>query len=99
MPAVAITDIDNMMGVYHFVENIFKENFAEIKEKGFDIKKPEPEEIFEAFRKEKCLKPIVGIELKVVDDHTDKTKKDNGYATVFLAKNMNGYKNLIKLAS
>ncbi len=99
MPAVAITDIDNMMGVYHFVESIYKENFEEIKEKGFNIKKPKPEEVFEAFRKEKCLKPIVGIELKVVDDHTDKSKKDNGYATVFLAKNMNGYKNLIKLAS
>jgi len=99
MSAVAITDIDNMMGVYHFVENIYKENFADIKEKGFDIKKPTSEQIFEAFKKEKSLKPIVGIELKVVDDHTDKSKKDNGYATVFLAKNMNGYKNLIKLAS
>lgn len=42
---------------------------------------------------------IVGVELNVCKDHEDKTVKDNGYGTVFLAKNERGYKNLVKLAS
>ena len=42
---------------------------------------------------------IVGVELNVCKDHKNKTQKDNGFPTVFLAKNKNGYKNLIKLCS
>ncbi len=79
MPAVAITDEDNMMGAFHFVQQILKHN-----------KKAEEHE---------KLKPIVGVELHVVEDHTDKSKKDTGYPTVFLAKNKAGYHNLIKLSS
>lgn len=45
------------------------------------------------------IKPIVGCELNVCENHQDRTKKDNGYATVFLAKNKNGYHNLAKLSS
>ncbi|HAI00039.1 MAG TPA: DNA polymerase III subunit alpha, partial [Flavobacteriales bacterium] len=45
------------------------------------------------------LKPIVGAELNVCKDMHDKSKKDDGYPTVFLAKNKNGYHNLAKLAS
>ena len=79
MPAIAITDIDNMMGAFHFVSKLEKFN---------SDKEPE-----------KQIKPILGVELKVVDDHTDRSKKDNGFATIFLAKNKNGYQNLIKLTS
>ena len=45
------------------------------------------------------IKPIVGAELNVCKDMHDKSKKDDGYPTVFLAKNKNGYHNLAKLAS
>ena len=79
MPAVAVTDTGNMMGVFHFVSEIEKAN------------KDLPED--------QKIKPIIGIELNVVDDHTKKNVKDNGYPTVFLAKNKQGYQNLIKLSS
>ncbi len=79
MPAVAITDSNNMMGVFHFVSAIEKHN----------QNKPENEQI----------KPLVGVELNVVNDHTKKDVKDNGYATIFIAKNKKGYQNLIKLTS
>ncbi|MGB1100055.1 MAG: DNA polymerase III subunit alpha, partial [Flavobacteriales bacterium] len=45
------------------------------------------------------IKPIVGAELNVCRDMNDKSVKDDGYPTVFLAKNKNGYHNLAKLAS
>ena len=45
------------------------------------------------------IKPIVGIELNVCKDMNDKSTKDDGYSTVFLAKNKAGYHNLVKLAS
>lgn len=47
----------------------------------------------------KQLKPIVGCELNICGDRLDKTKKDNGYQVVFLAKNKNGYHNLAKMSS
>ena len=31
------------------------------------------------------IKPIVGCEFNICDDHKDKTKKDNGYQVVLLA--------------
>src|SRR5699024_9696367 len=45
------------------------------------------------------LKAIVGCEFNICEDHTDRTHKDNGYQVVFLAKNKNGYQNMIKMAS
>ena len=45
------------------------------------------------------IKPIVGSEFNICKNHQDKTKKDNGYFQVLLAKNHQGYKNLIKLSS
>ncbi len=45
------------------------------------------------------IKPIVGIELNVCDDMHDRSHKDDGNASVFLAKNKKGYHNLIKLSS
>ena len=45
------------------------------------------------------IKPIVGCEFYVCDDHKDKTRRDNGYQIVFLAKNKEGYHNLAKLSS
>tara|TARA_B100000575_G_scaffold254490_1_gene223716 strand:- start:21647 stop:25966 length:4320 start_codon:yes stop_codon:yes gene_type:complete len=45
------------------------------------------------------IKPIVGCELNVCEDHLDKSNRDDGYQTVFLAKNKNGFRNLSKLSS
>ena len=45
------------------------------------------------------IKAIVGCELNVCKNHTDRSKKDNGYQIVMLAKNKNGYHNLIKMSS
>ena len=45
------------------------------------------------------MKPIVGCEFYVCDDHKDKTRRDDGYQVVFLAKNKSGYHNLAKLTS
>lgn len=45
------------------------------------------------------IKPIIGCELYVCSDMRDKTKKDNGYRTVFLAKNLMGYSNLSQLVT
>jgi DNA polymerase-3 subunit alpha len=45
------------------------------------------------------IKPIIGCEFYVCDDHTDRTRRDDGYQIVLLAKNKNGYKNLSKMTS
>ena len=52
----------------------------------------------EPFDQQEIL-PIIGCEFNVCRSHQDKTVKDNGYQIVCLAKNKNGYQNLIKLAS
>ena len=48
---------------------------------------------------DKIIKPIIGCELNVCENHEDKSHRDDGYQTVFLAKNKNGYQNLIKMCS
>ena len=45
------------------------------------------------------IKPIVGCEFNLCQDRKNKSIKDNGFQTVLIAKNKNGYHNLIKLAS
>ncbi len=92
MPAVALTDHANMMGAFHFVNAVTKHN------KGIEAKQKEAEEKGEPFFAKK-IKPIIGCEFFVCEDHTDKSRKDNGYQMVFLAKNKNGYHNLAKLSS
>ena len=92
MPAVAMTDIGNMMGVFHFVRDILYHNkAAETKNKAAIEAGESPTETI--------IKPIVGCEFFVCDNHKDKTRKDNGYQMVFLAKNKKGYHNLAKMAS
>jgi len=48
---------------------------------------------------ENPIKPIVGCQLYVCENHSDKSRKDNGYPIVFIAKNKNGYHNLAKMSS
>ena len=45
------------------------------------------------------IKPIVGCEFNVCADRSNKKVQDNGFQTVILAKNRNGYHNLVKLSS
>ncbi|MBN8643067.1 MAG: DNA polymerase III subunit alpha [Flavobacteriales bacterium] len=92
MPAVAITDIGNMMGAFHFVRDVLYHN------KSAAAKNKSAEEAGET-PTETIIKPIVGCEFFVCDNHKDKSRKDNGYQIVLLAKNKNGYHNLAKMAS
>lgn len=45
------------------------------------------------------IKPIVGCEFNVCQDRRNKSRKDDGFQAVLLAKNKRGYHNLAKLAS
>ena len=45
------------------------------------------------------LKPILGCEFYVCEDHQDRSRRDNGYQIVFIAKNKRGYENLSKMSS
>ncbi|MFL2604039.1 MAG: DNA polymerase III subunit alpha [Flavobacteriaceae bacterium] len=49
--------------------------------------------------REKKLKPIIGCEFYVCEDHKDKTRRDDGFQIVFIAKNKKGYHNLAKMTS
>ncbi|PJB11884.1 MAG: DNA polymerase III subunit alpha [Flavobacteriales bacterium CG_4_9_14_3_um_filter_40_17] len=89
MPALALTDVANLMGAFLFVKAVNDFN----KKKTEQSKNGENEPDF------KPIKPIIGCELFVCDNHLDKSRKDNGYQMVFLAKNKNGYRNLCKLSS
>jgi DNA polymerase-3 subunit alpha len=93
MPAVALTDMGNLMGAFQFVSGVLAYN----KKLDADYKKA-IEEGIEAIEP-KHLKPIVGCELNVCENHLDKSNKDNGYPIVFLAKTKKGYHNLVKLVS
>lgn len=92
MPAVAMTDHANLMGAFHFVRDILYHN------KSAQAKNKQAEENGET-PTETIVKPIVGCEFYVCDDLKDKSRKDNGYQIVFLAKTKKGYHNLAKLSS
>ena len=92
MPAVAMTDHANLMGAFHFVRDILYHNkAAEAKNKEAIEKGEEPTEV--------PMKPIVGCEFFVCEDHKNKSVKDNGYQIVLLAKTKKGYHNLAKMSS
>ncbi|WP_435136739.1 DNA polymerase III subunit alpha [Formosa sp. A9] len=92
MPGVALTDHANMMGAFHFVRAVFNHNKS-VKSKNEEViaagGTPELKEI----------KPLIGCEFFVCEDRLDKTRKDNGYQIVMLAKNKRGYHNMAKLSS
>ena len=92
MPAVAITDTGNMMASFHFVQatlnynkNVKIANKELIKEGGGIT--------------QTTIKPIIGCEFYICENHVNKKQKDNGYQVVLLAKNKNGYHNLAKMSS
>ncbi len=85
MPAIAMTDHANMMGAFQFVRAINAYNATLTSSEEQPAKKP--------------LKGIIGCEFHVCDDMHDRTRKDNGYQIVLLAKNKIGYQNLTTMAS
>ncbi|WP_309641808.1 PHP domain-containing protein, partial [Flavobacterium sp.] len=91
MPAVAITDHANLMGAFHFVRDVLNQNKIASTKNATALENGE-----EATEVE--MKPIVGCEFFVCEDHKDKSRKDNGYQVVFLAKNKKGYHNLAKMS-
>ncbi len=92
MPAVALTDHANMMGAFHFVKAISNHNKAVLA-------KNTAAEAEGQLPKHKEIKPILGCEFFVCENHKDKTRKDNGYQIVLIAKSKKGYHNLAKLSS
>lgn len=92
MPAVALTDHGNMMGAFHFVNKVLSHN-KEIEAKNAEALARGEEPVG------RPIKPIVGCEFNVCEDRKDKSRKDNGYQIVLLAKNIKGYHNLAKMAS
>lgn len=92
MTAVAMTDHANMMGAFHFVSAVTNHNKSVKVANAEAIENGEEPTGVE-------IKPIVGVEFFVCENHKDKTRKDNGYQIVLLAKNKNGYHNLAKMSS
>ncbi len=87
-----MTDTGNMMGAFHFVSAVMNHNKAASgKNKALIEAGEEPTETE--------VKPIVGCEFNICENHLDKSKKDNGYQVVLMAKNKAGYHNLAKMAS
>lgn len=85
MPGIAITDYGNMFGIMEFVDYV---SFINKKRKR---------------KKETPFKPIIGCELYVAKrgpkEKKDSVKDFKGYHLTVLAKNLQGYKNLIKIVS
>jgi len=92
MNAVAMTDHANMMGAFHFVKAVSNHNKSVKAANAEAIENGEEPTGIE-------MKPIVGCEFFVCENHKDKSRKDNGYQIVMLAKNKNGYHNLAKMSS
>lgn len=114
MNAVAITDHGNMFGVKEFVNAVAKSNdsinseIKRIKGELEGIQQSEnPEKHTELANllkaeKEKLFKPIIGCEVYVAKNtRFDRTDKDDrgGYHLILLAKDNEGYHNLVKLVS
>ncbi len=85
MPGIAITDTGNMFGIMEFFDYVSQINIDR-QEKG---KKP--------------FKPIIGCELYVAKNGSKDKKNGHkdlkGYHLTVLAKNLTGYKNLMKIVS
>lgn len=91
-PAVALTDTGNMMAAFQF------EKLAAAHNSKITAARAEAAISGTPFEGQEIL-PIIGCEFNVCRAHQDKSVQDNGYQIVCLAKNKNGYQNLIKLAS
>ena len=115
MPGMAITDHGNMFGIKEFFDEttkVNKETKGEIKTLKKTLEELEAAaerdeaQITETKEKlttaeKRIFKPIFGCEMYVAkgDMHDTSDKTDRGYHLIVLAKNYNGYKNLINIVS
>ena len=111
MPGFALTDHGNMFGIKELanyvgkVKKKYKGKIEEANEKLAAASSDEERAALEAeiakLKKKVAFKPIFGCEMYVANgslyDRSDKT--DKGRHLVVLAKNLKGYKNLIKIVS
>ena len=93
---VAMTDLGNLMGAFHFNRAIM--GVPGNKEAYEHNEKVKAGELNEPL-KEYPFVGVIGCEFYVCNDRLDKSKKDDGFQIVVLAKNKNGYHNLAKLSS
>lgn len=114
MKAVAITDHGNMFGVKEFINTAEKKNdpvnveIKRIKCELDGVTRGENPEKFDELTKQlqaeknKLFKPIIGCEAYIAkNSRFDRSDKDDrgGYHLILLAKNNEGYHNLVKLVS
>ena len=112
MRGMAITDHGNMMGVKELADYIAKikgdakKDLAKLEEElkeADEKRKKEIEDNIEYQHRILAFKPIFGCEMYVAHNNKEDKIKENGdasgYHLIVLAKNYNGYKNLIKLVS
>ena len=112
MPGFALTDHGNMFGIKELANYVnklkgkYKGKLADLQKKldetgADDPSRQETEAEIAKIQKKLKFKPIFGCEMYVakgsLHDRTDKT--DKGRHLVVLAKNLTGYKNLIKIVS
>lgn len=111
MPGMALTDHGNMMGIKEFFNYVGKLKgkakgvLAEAESKLADAQPAEQEELRKTIEKQQrilAFKPIFGCEMYVArrGKALKETREDqSGWHLVVLAKNEQGYHNLIKLVS
>ena len=108
--AIAITDHGVMYGIKEFTNYVAKKNAPiqnEIKNLKKDLENKWGEELTALQEKireaeNQLFKPIIGCEVYVAQrDRFQKTEKEDarGHHLIVLAKNLQGYKNLIKMVS
>ena len=108
--AIAITDHGAMYGIKEFTNYVAKKNAeaqSEIKNLKKELDNKWGEELTAVQEKiraaeDKLFKPIIGCEVYVAQrDRFQKTEKEDarGHHLIVLAKNLQGYKNLIKMVS
>lgn len=114
MPGFALTDHGNMFGIKELANYVGKvkkkykgkiedarKRLEDAPESEREALRPEVEAEIAKYEKKLKFKPIFGCEMYVAKgDLTDKSDKtDKGRHLVVLAKNLTGYKNLIKIVS
>lgn len=114
MPGFALTDHGNMFGIKELANYVGKvkkkykgkiedarKRLEEAPESEREALRPEIEAEIAKYERKVKFKPIFGCEMYVAKESlTDRSdKKDKGRHLVVLAKNLTGYKNLIKIVS
>src|SRR6056300_966842 len=93
---VALTDLGNIMGAFHFNRAVMSvPGNREAYDHNQKVKAGELSEPLQEYP----FVGVIGCEFFVCEDRLDRSKKDDGYQIVVLAKNKNGYHNLAKLSS